>query len=866
MKQQKTILAAAVMAALLAPVYGEGVLAADTQSAWKEYTSTKTVDLTKDNVGEYTNPIKTTGNDTEVTFDGGDKTVDWTVKWTEDNQKILNGNETDPAKYPQGDNILVEAGSKLTIQNLNSLNFEATQTSKTSVDGALKAVNGANVTIKDIGTINFGTADNVLNADQGFHAYGAAIDVMADNLYGNVRGAGFLMAQSTNTNNKGTLKVDIANDVNLTSNYRALMTAGVYQEPDQGVENTLTAGGKITLRVTGEKASKPATDAVVGVTDEYYNGSYHYGTGDANLKISGAKGVSIISDKGAGLSVGRHSESGTRTLKVESAEGDVSIETAGIGISAGVGAKKKSDGTDNGTTDNLNATADISVTGKNVSVISKTNSAVDLDKNSTLNVASTQENGKIVLAGGNGVAADVSGENTTFTIGNGTAGTVELSGQIKAADKANVTIKGNTTTIADASVLKGAPLVDVKNGGSFNVADGAKLQVRGAYTGKSLYSTDGNTNSKVSFWDIANTSFANPLQYLGKNGVVEAGITEANKKNLVGYLALPVALSATTDNNRGVMSLIENGADAYNAAVGIGQAGGIQHSTYAVTGLVADALDTHEDTPEKDIWAKGFHSTEDIDSLGFAGGALNLDTQYNGAIVGADLYQKEGTAAGIAVSYADGSISGTNGAVYTKNDAEYLGVSLYGRKDLGAYRLAADLSYLGGSHDLTQYNNGTTVTAEPNTEAWSLGVKALRDYDFGSGTLTPYVGARYLRLTTDQYTSSLGLSYDKETQNLFLLPVGADYSLNLNRGSWNIKPYAGIGYIWTVGDRNADQTVSYGTAADTFAYDVTDAGSFLAKAGISAEHGDYSFGVGYAYQKGSTVDSDTWTVQAAYKF
>lgn len=861
MKQQKTILAAAVMAALLAPVYGGGVLAADTQSAWTEYSSQKNVDLTKDNVGKHTNPIKTTGSGTEVTFTG-DKNTDWTVTWTQDSQDKQGTN--------QGDNIFVGQGSSLTIQNLNSLNFGATQTSKPSVDGALKAFEGAKVTIENVGTINFGTKDTVLNADQGFHAYGSTIKVNADNLSGYVRGSGFLMAQSVNgkTDHKGSLNVDIKNDVNLTSIRNGLMTAGVYQDtPDDSVktENTLHAGGKITLHVTGELEDNAGKGAVAGFSDAYSwtdnQGTKHYalGNGNAALTISGDKGVVISSDKGGGISAARSGGTGNRSLMVQSQNGDVSINTSSTAISSGakhIEDEKKE----------VTATADITVTGKNVSVISRDGSAVVLQKNSTLDVASTQENGKIVLAGGNGVAADVSGKNTKFTIGNDTAGTVELSGQIKAADGANVTIGKNTTTIADASVLKGAPLVDVKNGGSFSVANGAKLQVRGAYTGKSLYSTDGNTNSKVSFWDIANTSFANPLQYLGENGVVEAGITEANKKDLVGYLALPVALSVTTDNNRGVMSFIENGADSYNAAVGIGQAGGIQHSTYAVTGLVANALDTHEDTPEKDIWAKGFHSTEDIDSLGFAGGALNLDTQYNGAIVGADLYQKEGTAAGIAVSYADGSISGTNGAVYTKNDAEYLGVSLYGRKDLGSYRLAADLSYLGGSHDLTQYNNGTTVTAEPNTEAWSLGVKALRDYDFGSGTLTPYVGARYLRLTTDQYTSSLGLSYDKETQNLFLLPVGADYSLNLNRGSWNIKPYAGIGYIWTVGDRNADQTVSYGMAADTFAYDVTDAGSFLAKAGISAEHGDYSFGVGYAYQKGSTVDSDTWTVQAAYKF
>lgn len=305
---------------------------------------------------------------------------------------------------------------------------------------------------------------------------------------------------------------------------------------------------------------------------------------------------------------------------------------------------------------------------------------------------------------------------------------------------------------------------------------------------------------------------------------------------------------------------------SYNDAIGIGQAGGIEHSTYAVTGLFTDALTDRENTPEKDLWAKGFHSKENIDGLGFDGGDLSLDTQYNGTVVGMDLYRKANTTAGVAIAYADGNSSSSDGVAYTKNDATYLGASLYGLKDLGGYRLAADLSYVGGSHDIIQYNADKVITAKPDTEAWTLGVKAMKDYDLGEGILTPYAGLRYLRLTTDSYTSSAGLSYDKENQNLFLLPIGVNYSLHLNRGSWDVKPYAGLSYIWTMGDRNADQTVSFGTTSDVFSYDVADAGSFLGKVGVTASKGACTFGVGYAYQTGSSVDSSTWTLQASYAF
>ena len=567
------------------------------------------------------------------------------------------------------------------------------------------------------------------------------------------------------------------------------------------------------------------------------------------MQISGDQGVSISSDKGNGVFVQSGRTEGTNVLLIKSENSDVSINTAERGIVNRISG---------------DASTNIDIIGKNVNVISKNNSAVEIQKNTTLNISSTQENGTITLSG-NGVAADVSGENTNLNIGNGTAGTVEVSGQIKAADGAAVTIGANTTTVVNAAALGTNPFVSLSNGAKFTAADGAKLRVSGAYTGKALYGTDNNENNSITFWSNENTSFDNPFQYLGENGIVQAGITEANKASVAGFIAPSVAIAASSHDSA-INNLVVNGADSYNAAVGIGQMGGVQHSTYEVAGLFADALTDHEDTPEKDVWAKAFHSKKNVDKLGFDGGALNLDTQYNGAVAGVDLYQDENTAAGVAIAYADGNISGTNGAAYTKNDAQYVGVSLYGRKYLGSYRLAGDLSYLHGSHDITQYNGGSVITADPDTNAWSLGVKALKDYDLGSGTLTPYIGARYLRLSTDGYTSSLGISYGSEDQDIFLFPVGVDYSLDVQRGSWSIKPYAGLGYIWTTGDRNADQSVSFGTGADTFAYDVADAGSFLAKAGISAENDRYSFGLGYAYQNGSSVDSDTWSIQAAYKF
>lgn len=775
-----------------------------------------------------------------------------TFTWTKENQ-TAQGDK-------QGDIISVSKGTSLKIQNLDSLNFKEeldSTTAKQSVDGALKAFEGASVTM-NVKNLNFGSKDTVLKADQGLHAYGGAIDVKADNIYGNVRGAGFLMNQSVksgNTVHQGKLTVHANQNIDLTSNYRTLVGTQSYQQTpgESGTAvSKITADGTIALHVTGSEKEK----AVVNVVATSWGGPDQLvGGGDVDLTIAGKKGVTLRSDHGIGvnssLNIGG-SDANQAKIAITSEEGDVSILSSSNAIQANV----KND-------HNTGAASDIDVSGANVNVVSRNGTALLLGRNARVKVGTNRDQG-VVQISGKELAADV-GHGSQLTMGNGTNDTtIQLSGRINVADGGTVTVKDKTTTVIDADSLGAKALVSVGGAGEFTAEGNAKLVVKGADTGAALYQK-GDTSS-LEFWQAKNTSFDNPFQYLDDTGRVKAGITESNQQGIAGYIAPSVAIAATGKNDKKMSAFLRNGKTSYNDAIGIGQAGGIEHSTYAVTGLFTDALTDRENTPEKDLWAKGFHSKENIDGLGFEGGGLSLDTQYNGTVVGMDLHRKANTTAGVAIAYADGNSSSSDGVAYTRNDATYLGASLYGLKDLGGYRLAADLSYVGGSHDIIQYNADKVITAKPDTEAWTLGVKAMKDYDLGEGILTPYAGLRYLRLTTDSYTSSAGLSYDKENQNLFLLPIGVDYSLHLNRGSWDVKPYAGLSYIWTMGDRNADQTVSFGTASDVFSYDVADAGSFLGKVGVTASKGVCTFGVGYAYQTGSSADSSTWTLQASYAF
>ncbi len=269
---------------------------------------------------------------------------------------------------------------------------------------------------------------------------------------------------------------------------------------------------------------------------------------------------------------------------------------------------------------------------------------------------------------------------------------------------------------------------------------------------------------------------------------------------------------------------------ALNSAAALTELAGIEHGAYAANNLFTNAIANHmslanERTHDKDIWAKYIHSRENIDGLDIAGMGSQYDATYNGVVVGADLYKKGKAIIGAAFSYVDGDIDGNTTAARTENDAKYYGGSIYGGIQDDTSLLMGDISYLHGKNDIDQYNSGMNLTSDVKTDVFSLGVRAEKSFIAGTGKFVPYAGIRYMHLTTGDYTNSLGMHYDTDNMNLWLLPVGIKYSADIKNGSWIIRPLAEVGYVWNLGDRDGIQTVSFNGISNGFGYDVTDTGS-----------------------------------------
>ena len=310
---------------------------------------------------------------------------------------------------------------------------------------------------------------------------------------------------------------------------------------------------------------------------------------------------------------------------------------------------------------------------------------------------------------------------------------------------------------------------------------------------------------------------------------------------------------------------------ALNSAAAMGELAGVEHGTYAASNLFTDAISEHmsltnEKEHDSDIWAKYIHSKENVDGLAVAGADSKYDVNYNGIVVGADLYKNGKATVGAALSYVDGSIKGNTLAARTENDATYYGASIYGGIQNEDSAVIGDISYLHGKNDITQHNSGMTLTADAKSDAFSIGVRAEKTLKAGVGKFVPYAGIRYMHLGTGNYNNSIGMSYDGDDMNLWLLPVGVKYSADVKAGGWTIRPIAEIGYVWNMGDRDATQTVSLNGASNGFGYDLADNGSYIGRFVVEAEKANVTYGLGYEYQKGDSVKANKWMANVNWSF
>ena len=450
--------------------------------------------------------------------------------------------------------------------------------------------------------------------------------------------------------------------------------------------------------------------------------------------------------------------------------------------------------------------------------------------------------------------------------------TVPANGSVKFADKSMLMV--NASKISDTqAAITGVATADI--------SANSKLYIDNAEKDKTYKIIDGTTAN----WNVDNILSNNKLLRFevdaANNSVktISQSVTEAYGDAVVAgevYNAAIRAGGAAADfvakaADEHVNATKAAQVSAFNSAAAMSELAGVEHGTYAASNLFTDAISEHmsltnEKEHDSDIWAKYIHSKENVDGLAVAGADSKYDVNYNGIVVGADLYKNGKATVGAALSYVDGSIKGNTLAARTENDATYYGASIYGGIQNEDSTVIGDISYLHGKNDITQRNSGTTLTADAKSDAFSIGVRAEKSLKAGVGKFVPYAGIRYMHLGTGNYNNSIDMSYDGDDMNLWLLPVGVKYSADVKAGGWTIRPIAEVGYVWNMGDRDATQTVSLNGASNGFGYDVADNGSYIGRFVVEAEKANVTYGLGYEYQKGDSVKANKWMANVNWSF
>ena len=456
---------------------------------------------------------------------------------------------------------------------------------------------------------------------------------------------------------------------------------------------------------------------------------------------------------------------------------------------------------------------------------------------------------------------------------------------VSAVPAGSVNFEANSMLMVNAANISGTQAAITGVNHSATISAESKLYLDNAVKGQTYKIIEGTAVGVAANWDVDNILSNNKLLKFNVN-TANNTVETISQSVTAAYGDAVVAgevYNAAIDAGGAAADFVAKAADAhvnltkaaqvsaFNSAAAMSELAGVEHGTYAASNLFTDAISEHmslsnEKEHDSDIWAKYIHSKENVDGLAVAGADSKYDVNYNGIVVGADLYKNGKATVGAALSYVDGSIKGNTLAARTENDATYYGASVYGSIQNEDSAVIGDISYLHGKNDITQHNSGMTLTADAKSDAFSIGVRAEKTLKAGVGKFVPYAGIRYMHLGTGNYNNSIGMSYDGDDMNLWLLPVGVKYSADVKAGGWTIRPIAEIGYVWNMGDRDADQTVSLNGASDGFGYDVTDSGSYIGRFMVEAEKANVTYGLGYEYQKGDSVKANRWMANLNWSF
>lgn len=201
------------------------------------------------------------------------------------------------------------------------------------------------------------------------------------------------------------------------------------------------------------------------------------------------------------------------------------------------------------------------------------------------------------------------------------------------------------------------------------------------------------------------------------------------------------------------------------------------------------------------------------------------------------------------------------------------GINLYANYKTDLFNIIGDLGFSQSDNDFDATFNGKKLEGSRDVSIFTTGIRAETMFTFDQLQVVPYTGLRYFSVDPEDYTSTYdgkdAFHYEADRLNIWTIPLGVSLRAEFETAAgFRIIPQVETAVLWAFGDnQDADEDISMGTAAaSSFEYSVMDTTSWLGKVGLEMGYKDFTFGLGYSYQKGSDAAADAFYVNAEYRF
>lgn len=439
-----------------------------------------------------------------------------------------------------------------------------------------------------------------------------------------------------------------------------------------------------------------------------------------------------------------------------------------------------------------------------------------------------------------------------------------------------VGLGATSVTVIDVSNFSADQAIFVANG--LNVNPNSTIFVKGADRIGSFTLVDGGVVNNTNYFNNV-LEEADPNAWLGytvendaTNGKAVLNVAfeaQANASSEVNAFAESVLTNGS--ESLGVVNAIgttfvdkdgkltETGSEALDEYMALPAVAGTYNAAYDAAEQVWNTVGAHniDRTAGKTngVWADVFYSANEAGDM--YGNGYGYEADVYGGVLGYDYTAACGGKIGAALTIgtsdvdAKGDFIGDYG-----NDADFWGLSIYASKDISEKMMvSADITYLSLDNDIKGSVAGASVAESIDSSVISVGLRAdWKAYESNAFEIVPHAGIRYAQIDVDDYREM-----DGESLDVLEMPVGVAFNGKFEAAGMKFVPTLDFTVVPQIGD-----TEVHPLNGDTL--DVLN-NTYNTTLGISAEYGDFTFGVAAKYGFGTDDRSNAGVkINATYAF